>query len=500
MSARPARPSPWPWLSLALGVGLSSSALAAPDADDGACEYTVVSGDTLGHIASRHGLSQKELLAENPKLAANPDKLKLGQVLDVCVGKAPAKPSAKADDTDPDADAPPPKKPPPARCGKDGTLVEHVVRDGDTLEGIAAEYDVPEKEIVARNHKLATNPDLLRLGQVVRVCVEGDAKPKTKTVDKDKGKIVKAKECGMETPLFRHEVVPGEHLGQIAGRYGVRKSDLLKLNAGLRANPDMLTVGQTIKVCPEIAPRERTKIMHTVQSGENLGEIAVKYGLSPGELARYQRGKLADPDSLREGQKLVVWADGRVVRGFGGRDTDTGVLAGGMQLPPGKNYVVKWEAAAWGTTKTVRAIQTAVSEYKRRHPKGPKVHVGDISKRGGGKFPPHISHQHGRDVDMGYVLTGKDADETKFRSANAKNLDVARTWALVKAFVDTDEVTYIFMDYRIQKLLYEHALERGVSEDTLDELFQYPRGRGRSHGIIRHWKGHGNHFHVRFRP
>jgi hypothetical protein len=55
------------------------------------------------------------------------------------------------------------------------------------------------------------------------------------------------------------------------------------------------------------------------------------------------------------------------------------------------------------------------------------------------------------------------------------------------------------MDYRIQKLLYEYAEKKGVNEDTLDELFQYPRGRGRTHGLIRHWRGHSNHFHVRFR-
>jgi LysM repeat protein len=506
MSARSARPSLW--LSLALALGASGSALAAPadDAGDDACKHTVVSGDTISQIAARHDLTQKQLLAENPKLAADPDKLKLGQVLDVCVGAgAPAKASKVAADDDDagDDDDAPPKKAPAKKCGKAGTLVEHEVGAGDTLEGIALEYDVPEREIVSRNSKIAENPNLLRLGQIVRVCVEPDASGKTKIGDagKTKGstKIVKAKECGMETPLFRHEVVPGEHLGQIAGRYGVRKSDLIKLNTSLRGNPDMLSVGQTIKVCPEIAPRERTKSTHTVVKGENLGSIAQHYGLSPGELERYQRGKLKDRNSLSEGQTLIVWVDGRVVRGFGGRDVDSGVLAGGMQLPPGKHYVVKWEAAAWGTTKAVRAIQTAISEYKRRHPKGPKVHVGDISKRGGGKFPPHISHQFGRDVDMGYVLTGKDADETKFRGANAKNLDVARTWALVKAFIDTDEVTYIFMDYRIQKLLYEYASEHGVSEDTLDELFQYPRGRGRSHGIIRHWKGHSNHFHVRFR-
>jgi len=71
--------------------------------------------------------------------------------------------------------------------------------------------------------------------------------------------------------------------------------------------------------------------------------------------------------------------------------------------------------------------------------------------------------------------------------------------ALVKAFVDTGAVEVIFMDYGLQEVLYEHAKQRGVSEDDLDELFQYPRGRGRSHGIIRHWRSHQHHFHVRFR-
>ena len=47
-------------------------------------------------------------------------------------------------------------------------------------------------------------------------------------------------------------------------------------------------------------------------------------------------------------------------------------------------------------------------------------------------------------------------------------------------------------------LIKEQMRKQGVSVDTLDELFQYPRGRGRTSGIIRHWKGHRNHFHIRF--
>ena len=74
-----------------------------------------------------------------------------------------------------------------------------------------------------------------------------------------------------------------------------------------------------------------------------------------------------------------------------------------------------------------------------------------------------------------------------------------RTWALLRAFLDTQQVVYVFVDYRIQQQLYEHAKAQGVSSRELDELFQYPHGRGRAHGIIRHWPSHQWHFHVRFR-
>jgi len=482
--------------AVALGTFLvATSATAKPKEE---CEHTVASGDTTSGIAAKHGLSQRRLVELNRALHADADKLKLGQTLTVCDPKV-----KDADDIDADADtdddAPKKAAAPIVKCGNGGRILKHEVQSGDTVAQIAVEYDVKERDIISRNSALAGDPSKLRIGQRLSVCVVPE-KLDIGGKGSKPGKVTKAKECGMETPIFAHEVVPGEHLGQIAGRYGVRKSDLLKLNPSIRANPNMLSVGKKIRVCPEIAPRERRRSTHTVAKGDTLGSIAVSYGLSPKELERYQRGKLEDPNALRDGQSLVVWVDGRVVAGFGARDTDTGVLKGGLQLAASKHVVVKWDAGAWGTDKTVRAIQEAVAAYKRKSPSGPKVHIGDISKRGGGKFPPHLSHQHGRDVDIGYVLVGKDADETKFRHANAKNLDVARTWALIKAFVDTDEVTYIFMDHRIQKLLYDYAESKGVDEDTLDELFQYPRGRGRSHGIIRHWKGHANHFHVRFRP
>ncbi len=446
------------------------------------CEVEVASGDTLSAIAAKHGVSEKELISGNPALAKNPNLLRVGQVLNVCVG-------APEDDGSNSKKAGRSKPKRGRSCEGGGRITKHEVASGDTLSRIAQSYAVKESAITRHNRALREDPNKLRVGQEIDVCV----------ADGSVGSAKKSKACDYVTPLHTHNVVPGEHLGQIAGRYGVRKRDLTKLNAKLRKNPDMLSVGQSIRVCPVITPHERTKITYTVQSGDNLGSIAQRYGLTPSELERYQRGKLENANSLREGQTLTVWADGGVVPGFARIDRDKGKLKAGVQLPPGRHYVVKWEGGAWGTGKTVRVIQSAVASYKRKLPGGPKVHIGDISKRGGGKFRPHLSHQHGRDVDIGYVLEGKFAHEKRFHSAVHGNLDIARTWTLIKAFVDSGEVTYIFMDYRIQEKLYEYAKKRGYSEDTLDELFQYPRGKRRTHGLIRHWKGHHNHFHVRFR-
>ncbi len=179
---------------------------------------------------------------------------------------------------------------------------------------------------------------------------------------------------------------------------------------------------------------------------------------------------------------------------------DPGTLHNGVQLGPGPHYEVKQPDHAWGERAAVVAIQRAATIYSRTAPGGPKVHIGDLSRRGGGHFPPHLSHRSGRDVDVGYVLLGDEADDRRFRRADADNLDVPRTWALLQAFIATGYVRIIFADTSIQRLLYDHARESGVDEDTLADLLQYPRGDNFPGGLIRDWKGHQNHFHVRFGP
>ncbi len=308
-------------------------------------------------------------------------------------------------------------------------------------------------------------------------------------------------DCDGRVPIHEHVVQKGEHLGRIAGKYGVRRRDLVRLNPHLR-DPDLIHPGQRVRVCPEILPRVETEIFYTVQPGDTLTGIAAQYDLSVEALLELQKEPLEDPNRIRPGERVRIVVQGPVLpafRPFDPERVEGDRLVAGMQLPPGAHYHVKRPHLAWGTPHTVRLIQKAIDRYRRRRPGGPKIFVGDISKRGGGKLPPHLSHRAGRDVDIGYVRRGKNANNPRFTVVDDRTLDVPRTWELVKAFLETNEVRFIFMDYRVQKKLYEYARSQGVPKETLDELFQYPRGRHRAHGIIRHWRSHRDHFHVRFR-
>jgi hypothetical protein len=243
---------------------------------------------------------------------------------------------------------------------------------------------------------------------------------------------------------------------------------------------------------------DETGVIRQYRVGDPLAEDATLAAVSRGVIQIQRPGQ---SESLAIRRETIELREGDVYYpDLVEPDDFVGVLEQGLQLPPGLHYVVKRPDNAWGTPRTIRRIQDAARAYHEgAGAGGPKIHVGDISRKGGGAFPPHLSHRHGRDVDVGYVLTGAEAEAIRFRNAGRHNLDVPRTWALIDGFLASGAVHYLFMDYGLQKLLYEHAVGLGVPAERLDQVFQYPRGRGAPYGLIRHWRGHVNHFHVRFR-
>ncbi len=114
-------------------------------------------------------------------------------------------------------------------------------------------------------------------------------------------------DCTNGVPLWKHVVQPGEQLGRIAGRYGVRARQLAELNVELK-DPNLIVPGQEIRVCPEIAPRVRERVTYKVKAGDNLTSIALAHGLTLSELLAEQPDRI-EPKRLRVGTELEFWVD-----------------------------------------------------------------------------------------------------------------------------------------------------------------------------------------------
>ena len=149
----------------------------------------------------------------------------------------------------------------------------------------------------------------------------------------------------------------------------------------------------------------------------------------------------------------------------------------------------------YGLPEMIFAIKAAVEAVHEAHPNTKRLVIGDLSRPTGGFFPPHLSHQSGRDADIGYYINGKQEPEYLMK-IRANQLDVERTWTFLHSFLKDDKVQYVFMDHWLQRPLYNYLKnEIKLSPRLLSKYISYPRRKG---GIIRHLKGHADHMHVRF--
>lgn len=234
--------------------------------------------------------------------------------------------------------------------------------------------------------------------------------------------------------------------------------------AGRRARP--ASVGQ------DASPEPR----HGAEPSASSGARTAPWLLGDVELAHLARTDLAALGSLSLGRP------------------NAGALIGGVQMPAGEGWEVVDPKRSWGTQETIAYLVSALGELRRRIPDAPRVFVGDLSREHGGALGPHRSHQSGRDVDLGYLH--KPGMHVWYQHASARTLDVAKTWALVRALVTETDVEAIFMDLGVQKLLKEHALGQGEDRAWLDSLFRF--GSVHPAPLIRQAWGHSSHMHVRF--
>jgi len=172
---------------------------------------------------------------------------------------------------------------------------------------------------------------------------------------------------------------------------------------------------------------------------------------------------------------------------------NAGALVNGIPMPKSDKWIVQDPSCAWGTQETIDSIVRSIEKVVADHAGTPPLAIGHISAKRGGHLSPHKSHQSGRDVDLGYYHL---APKSVFVRGTEQNLDLQRTYALIKTIVTETETDLVLVDTSIQRMLVKYALSHGEDEAFVDRLFQVQNKHARP--LVRHAHGHANHLHVRF--
>ncbi|MBV1859154.1 MAG: penicillin-insensitive murein endopeptidase [Nannocystaceae bacterium] len=259
---------------------------------------------------------------------------------------------------------------------------------------------------------------------------------------------------------------------------------------------------KTAVVKPLVSYPERdfdlSEVRWTVPRTMAVADLASQWGLS-GKMLRKLNPDLRGRKRVREGDDLRVYAQefAAPTRSLGA--PNRGKLEGGVPLPEGDSWRLRQRRVrVYGNKVMVQSLMQAFEAYGAAFIGAPEVRLGDLSNRNGGRLAPHKSHRTGRDVDIGYVLLPGSRGDRYWQRADEQSFDVEKNWFLVKALIETGNVQQIFMSVRLQKLIMPLA-ERELSPEQMARYFRRANPDPRSPSVIKHWKGHLDHMHVRFR-
>lgn len=172
-----------------------------------------------------------------------------------------------------------------------------------------------------------------------------------------------------------------------------------------------------------------------------------------------------------------------------------------VRVPASDDYDIRCPYNAYATSYAAENLQRAVSRLRAVYP-GQLV-IGDISRKYGGSFGSHRSHQSGRDVDIWLPITGglyrTDPEcsmcGNAWCRANPDEVDWRITWTLIRTLEGTGAVERIFLARSLHPRLRAAALALGEPSDAVDRAIQPRPG---APALVMHSPGHTRHIHVRF--
>ena len=276
--------------------------------ENGTGRYRIASGDTLGGIGRRFGVSVSQLRSWN---GLPNSRIRAGRYLIVNSGGGA---TASASGVAPDG--------------------SYHVRSGDTLGKIAQRFGTTVSRLQAWNNLSGTQ---INVGQSLRV-------PNAGSSTSSSGPSAAAS-TGRQAPPSsgRYQIRSGDTLGGIADRFGVSIGDLRNWN-NIRGNQiiagDTLVVGSGgsgsagSAAAPAAAPTSGSAIRYRIRSGDNLAVIAKRHGVSIDDLRRWNglRGS-----TIQAGKTLII--------GYGSSSPASQTTASAPASPPSgggaSTYVVR---------------------------------------------------------------------------------------------------------------------------------------------------------------
>jgi len=140
--------------------------------------YIIQRGDTLSKISKRYNIKIEAIKANNPQIKKDivrlGQKIKLPGKVDVGDQKIPEGAFASVPTKKPSSDAIVRKDPAPAKKAYTGATKEYIVKNGDTLGGIAIASGLTVRQLKELN---GLSKDMIRVGQKLKVPASKVEKP-----------------------------------------------------------------------------------------------------------------------------------------------------------------------------------------------------------------------------------------------------------------------------------------------------------------------------------
>ena len=165
----------------------------------------------------------------------------------------------------------------------------HTVAAGENLYRIGLKYGM--SWVVLAQYNNIPNPNRIYVGQVLQI--PGGQPPPSQPPPS---------QPPPQSPEYTSYVVkPGDNLYRIGLAFGVSWVDIAAANGIV--NPNYIYAGQVLKI-PTKSPGQSPQLTHTVQQGETLFRISLRYGVSWVAIA--QANNISSPYVIYPGQTLII--------------------------------------------------------------------------------------------------------------------------------------------------------------------------------------------------